>query len=91
MKWYKQAACLGDPKAQVEAGCCYAEGRGALRDYNEAFYWFWIAAELGNPDALKSRDKLSKKLNSQTIEKTKERARGMLHFINMINGNTFKR
>ena len=43
-----EAAQNGDPKAQYYLGVAYSDGKGVVRDYNEACKWFKRAAEQGS-------------------------------------------
>ena len=45
------AAEQGDASAQFNLGFMYADGRGVLKDYQEALKWYRLAAEQGDASA----------------------------------------
>lgn len=52
VKWYIEAAKLGDPEAQYRLGVCYQEGRGVVQSDDRSMAYFKLAAAQGNPEAL---------------------------------------
>ena len=52
MKWYRKAAEQGNAEAQSKLAGMYANGQGALQDYQAAMKWYRKAAEQGNAEAL---------------------------------------
>lgn len=51
VKWYRQAAGMGNAWAQQLLGYAYENGLGVLQDYHEAMKWYRRAAEQGNARA----------------------------------------
>ena len=51
VRWYRQAADQGDPKAQNSLGAMYYNGRGVTQSYDEAVKWYRLAAAQGLADA----------------------------------------
>ena len=51
VKYYRQAADLGDAEAQFCLGNRYLNGQGVTADKEQAFYWYEKAARQGNTDA----------------------------------------
>ena len=47
--WYRRAADLGHPPAQLKLGEKYQSGKGVKRDYAVALQWISRAAETGYP------------------------------------------
>lgn len=58
IKRYQFAAELGDPKAQIFLGFCYANGAGVIKDVAEAKKWYQQAARQGNKEAIKALKEL---------------------------------
>lgn len=50
--WLLGAAMLDDPVAQYVVGTMCVFGKGTAVDYDDALYWFSLAAENGHADAL---------------------------------------
>ncbi|MBQ6647668.1 MAG: sel1 repeat family protein, partial [Muribaculaceae bacterium] len=48
---YYLKAIEGDAEAQLCLGDCYYEGDGMEKDYTQAVFWYFKAAEQGNVDA----------------------------------------
>jgi hypothetical protein len=46
--WYRKAAEQGDTAAQAKIGSAYALGKGAPRDYVQAYVWLDVAAGSGS-------------------------------------------
>lgn len=51
VKYYQQAADLGDAEAQFYLANRYYNGQGVAEDKEQAFYWYEKAARQGNTDA----------------------------------------
>ncbi|MDO5296827.1 MAG: tetratricopeptide repeat protein [bacterium] len=51
VKYYQQAADLGDAEAQFYLANRYYHGQGVAEDKEQAFYWYEKAARQGNTDA----------------------------------------
>jgi TPR repeat protein len=49
VSWFRKAAEQGYVPAQLTLGALCSEGRGVVRDVNEATRWFKRAAEQGSP------------------------------------------
>jgi TPR repeat protein len=43
--WYKKAANQGYAEAQFNLGIAYTIGKGVLKDYKQAVYWYQKAAD----------------------------------------------
>lgn len=50
-KLYLQAAKEGNTKAQNNLGFIYFEGKGVSKNYQTAYMWFHIAAQIGSDEA----------------------------------------
>ena len=48
----KRAAALGNRKGQFNLGRDYEDGTGVPKDYKQAVYWYFKAAENGDPMAM---------------------------------------
>ena len=63
LTWYLQSAQQGRCESQYTLGKCYAQGLlGVHKDLNEASKWFGEAADQGDPEALKAKAMVDKKL-----------------------------
>lgn len=51
LKWYRQAATKGSPRAKYEIAVLYGRGLGTPKDQVEAYRWCESAAESGYPQA----------------------------------------
>ena len=58
--WYKKLAEQGEPTSQFNVGLFYAKGFGTERDIDQAVQWMGKAAENGDKDALKIRERYEK-------------------------------
>ena len=56
-------------------GVMYANGRGAQRDYIEAYKWLNIAGAQGNEKAIKARDAVARRMSSAQVETAQNLAR----------------
>jgi TPR repeat protein len=54
--WFKQAADINHPGAQVKLGYLYSTGQGVPQNFQEAQRWFEMAAAQGDPDAKHNLD-----------------------------------
>ena len=43
--WFRTAAYIGEPEAQLRVGLMYAEGTGIRRNYIAAYKWLYLSAE----------------------------------------------
>jgi TPR repeat protein len=50
-QWLRQAAALGEARAQTRIGFLYQVGRGVPQDYTQALYWYRRAAKQGQAEA----------------------------------------
>jgi TPR repeat protein len=63
------AAEKNDPEAQLRLAKAYARGRGAQRDYAQAYIWASIAAIQGNAIALELRNNVMARHRPAEIER----------------------
>jgi TPR repeat protein len=73
-KWYRQGAESGDATAQGNLGTLYLDGRGVTHDVVQAYAWFSLAAEKGNPTGkmyLREYD-LNELLNSNQLAQAEQ-------------------
>ena len=73
--WFKRAAKLGDPEAQFNLAMMYATGKGAQRNYVQAYAWFKLAAENNYQNANASLGFASARLTVQQKRKADKLAR----------------
>ena len=73
--WFRLAAEQGDAPAQVKLGEAYSSGNGVPLDNMYAYMWWNIAASSGDKGAVKNRDKVAKRMNSNQIETAQKLAR----------------
>ena len=59
VRWYREAAELGDPFAQEALGNHYRNGAGIEKDLKLARYWYLKAVQGGRKSAQKQLDTLS--------------------------------
>jgi TPR repeat protein len=52
MRYWRQAADLGNSAAQFHVGLLYARGEGVPQDWGEAMRWYQLAAAQGNSHAM---------------------------------------
>ncbi|MEE4109298.1 MAG: tetratricopeptide repeat protein [Halieaceae bacterium] len=52
LRWLRQSAESGHPRAQTELGLRYLSGEGVVQDFEQAADWFRRAAEQGSPEAM---------------------------------------
>jgi TPR repeat protein len=70
--WYKQAARLGDPYAQMRVAQLYEHGRGVDRNPVAAHAWYSLAAESGSAEAARERDRLHASLDQDELRQSAE-------------------
>ena len=75
MKWFTLAAEQGHGAGQIRLGVMYHTGEGVPKDNVYAHMWWDIAASSGEKEAVKNRDIVAKRMNSNQIEKAKKLAR----------------
>lgn len=64
----RHEAQQGDEDAMIALGLVYATGRGAAKNYNEAYRWFRRAAEEGSPQAEQMLQQLSDAMRKDPAE-----------------------
>ena len=59
--WWQKAAELGDPYSMYRLGDCLEKGIGvSLINVEDAYKWYRLAAQKGDPDALEAVKRFSK-------------------------------
>ena len=71
LAWFRRAAEQGYDRAQNQLGVRYARGRGVAQDDVQALKWIWLAAEQGDEEALRNRQSLLLRMNSDQIAQAK--------------------
>jgi S1-C subfamily serine protease len=74
VKWYKQAAEMGNPVSKFNLGVFYLKGEGVPLDYIEAYKWFNLAAADGYEKASELRDSLPSRMTREQIAEAQRRA-----------------
>lgn len=74
LRWLRESARRGYPLAQTSLGVLYLNGDGVPLDQVEAYAWFTLAADQGEPDALEAEAALSVELSDEELARAKERA-----------------
>jgi localization factor PodJL len=62
------------PKAQYFLGTMYELGLGVPKDNATAYKWHTLAAAMGEPDAVKVMQEISKKLDAEQLAKAQQQA-----------------
>ena len=75
VKWHRLAADQGHSTAQSNLGKMYDNGTGVLQDNAMAHMWYNIAAANGNEYGSINRDRIAKKMTTESIEKAQAMAR----------------
>jgi S1-C subfamily serine protease len=75
VKWYRKAAEQDDANAQLNLGCCYADGRGISKDKVEAYKWFSLSVVLGNEKALDACGAIANIMTPDQIAKAQQLSR----------------
>jgi len=83
IKWYKRSAEQGNAYAQFKLGLMNYGGKGTIRNYEQAYYWWMLVCAISNDeqlidDAMCNRDLAAKNLNPSQIEKLDKQARNYL-------------
>ena len=74
-KWYRKAADQGNAEAQYRLGDFYYKGKGGLtKSYEEAYYWFTLAAKAGGKAFATDRDETAGHLTPEQVDAVKKRA-----------------
>ena len=83
-KWYQMAAEQGHVDAQGCLGSMYYSGQGIPQDFVRAYAWANLAATQGDPETIKMRDDLVKRMTRQQIaeaQKLSEQLRGKIQMV----------
>lgn len=75
---YTHNACLGDKSSQFALGSMYLMGEGIPPDGMKAYAWYVVAAESGERDYVRARDKIEKLIPAQHRDAAKQLAREYL-------------
>jgi TPR repeat protein len=82
-KWYKKAAVSGSDRAQMGVAISYYTGRGAPKDYVEAYAWANLAAASGKVERSKElREDIEAKLSPEQIAEGQQRSKELNKLIN---------
>lgn len=76
-KIFERLAQLGQHESQFNIGVMYYHGQGVEKDLVEAYGWFCLAAEDGDPQSLKIRDLTFKKLSITRQTRALERCEAL--------------
>jgi len=74
----RSRAITGDVESQYMLGEKYYKGDGVIKDYVEAYLWLNLAAANGHKTALKSREKLEKKMTPDQVAEGQKLSREWL-------------
>lgn len=74
VKWYRLAAEQGLVRAQANLGALYFLGQGVAADPVEAYKWLHLASLKGDPEAVKNRGLVAKKLSGPQMIEGRKRA-----------------
>lgn len=74
LHWLRESAQRGYPLAQTSLGVLHLNGDGVPLDRAEAYAWFTLAADQGEPGALEVEAALSVELSDEELARAKERA-----------------
>ena len=74
LRWLRESARRGYPLAQTSLGVLYLNGDGVPLDQVEAYAWFTLAADPGEPDAMEAEGALSVELSEEELAHAKELA-----------------
>jgi uncharacterized protein len=73
--WYRKAADQGNAEAQYRLGSMYYRGQGGVRQsYEEAYFWFILAAKAGPKPFAIDRDETEGHLTQEQVDAAKKRA-----------------
>lgn len=72
--WFRRSAEQGYARAQNHLGVRFARGQGIARDDVQALKWIWLAAEQGDEEALRNRQSLLLRMNTEQIGEAKRQA-----------------
>ncbi len=68
------AAKAGVVAAQNQLGILYVQGDGVKTDPETAMMWFYVAAAIGDPQALSNRNAYAARVDKQTLVRARKRA-----------------
>jgi localization factor PodJL len=71
-KWFIQAASLGLADSQYNLGLLYERGLGLEEDRKKAYFWYQIAAQAGDKEALQRSERLKRQLPPSDTESVSE-------------------
>lgn len=72
--WYRKAADQGNAEAQYRLGDLYFNGKGGLKQsYEEAFFWFSLAAQAGPKPFAADRDDTKSRLTAEQLADVQKR------------------
>ena len=77
-RWYRRAADLYHPDAQIQLGICYRDGLGVTRDPVEAYVLWDLAARRGSGEAAALKEALAKDMDAAQIAEANERSREIM-------------
>jgi TPR repeat protein len=72
-KWYRKSAQQGYARAQYNLGYFYDQGYGVPQDYEQAYFWWTLAAQSGDAAYASKRDSLELFLSSGQIAGVREK------------------
>ena len=75
-KWFKKAAVFGHERSQLGVAIAYYTGRGAPKDYVEAYAWANLAAASGKVERSKElREDIEAKLSPEQVAEGQQRSK----------------
>lgn len=77
-KWELKAAQQGHPEAQRIIGAMYSLGNGVPQDYESAYAWESLAAANGDESAVRLRDMVATRLNSEALLRAQRLSRKLV-------------
>ncbi len=72
--WLLRGAEHGDATAQYNTCWDYADGVGVTRNMEEAYRWCYIAAQQGQPQAIRNRDHLASQMQPMEVARARAAA-----------------
>jgi localization factor PodJL len=70
-QWFRKAAERGVADSQFNLAVLYARGIGVEQNLAESYKWFSLVAAQGDPDAVRKRDDVAKRLDPQSLAAAK--------------------
>jgi TPR repeat protein len=74
LRWLKLSADQGNPDAQLFLGLAYRNLPDVPHDFVQAYMWFQLAAQHGDPLAPRQRDDLQKLMTREQIAQARAMA-----------------